>query len=88
MENEGVEWRQYIRPREDWQDTVGTGVVACEFCSVIVWDRRAYNRWTGILVTRSDGSSVCSHPPEVKHTKRYEAHAMLACPDLATARSD
>ena len=70
METEGLEWSQYIRLRGDWQDIVGTGVVACELCSVIAWHRRTCNRRTGILVTRSDGSSVCLHSPKARRTKR------------------
>ena len=68
-----------------WRGIVGTGVVACEFCCVIEWNRRKCSRRTGIFVTRSDGSSECLHPPRCKHTKLYEAHAVAACPDQATS---
>ena len=64
MEIEGVEWLKYIRHREDWKGIVGTGVVARESCYVSECDRRKCNRRTGIFVTRSDGSSVCMHPPK------------------------
>ena len=92
LEVAGLEWRQYIRHHEDWRSIVGTGVVACELCSITSWDRWTCSRRTGILVTRSDGSSMCMHTPKTR-TKRTrlkpheEAHARGAYPAQATSRA-
>ena len=63
------DWRAYLAGREDFEDIIGTGVVAFHFQRFPWKDPNTGEGRTDFVVSRADGTAVRLHPQQKKNTR-------------------
>ena len=70
LESIGLPWRRWIRQRSDWEQIVGTGVVAIELRRLSAYRYSTTEMRTDIVVKRSDNTCVRLHLHEPQRAMR------------------